>query len=162
MGREVMVGAVGWALRVVTAGALAVEAVIHLQLASNYQLAAPGGIGQGNLFRIEAVLALLAALSVLLLGSRITYLAAFAVGAGGLVAVVLYRYVNVPAIGPLPSMYEPVWFFKKTVTAVAEAVAAITALQSFFLAYRTDHRSGAEHHPRSIHSGLPAPVPEEQ
>ncbi|MEO7262935.1 MAG: hypothetical protein ABI047_17035 [Jatrophihabitantaceae bacterium] len=118
-------------LRSVTAAALIVEAVIHLQLAANYQLAAPAGIGQGNLFRIEAAIAVLAGLWVLLSGSRMAYAAALSAAAGGLGAVLLYRYVHVPAIGPLPSMYEPLWFFKKNVTAVAEAVATVTALIGF-------------------------------
>ena len=48
------------------AAGLGVDAVIHLQLAAQYQLAAPGGIGQGNLFRIQAIAAALAALWVLL------------------------------------------------------------------------------------------------
>lgn len=51
-------------------------------------------------------------------------LAAFAVGLSALVAVVLSRYVSVPAWGPFPAMYEPVWFARKTLSAVAEAVAA--------------------------------------
>ena len=116
------------ALRLVIIGGLAVDAVIHLQLAPVYQLAAPGGIGQGNLFRVEAGLALVAALLLLVRPSRITYAFAFAVAAGGLVAVLLYRYVDVPALGPIPSMYEPLWFAKKTATAVAEAAAAVGAL----------------------------------
>ena len=37
-------------------------------------------------------------------------------------AVMLYRYVDIPAIGPLPAMYEPVWFFEKTLSAVAEGL----------------------------------------
>ncbi len=117
-----------FALRGITAAGLLVDAVLHLQLAANYQLAAPGGIGQGNLFRIEAVLAILALLLVLLLGSRIAYGAAFLVAAGGLAALLVYRYYQLPAFGPIPAMYEPVWFFKKTLTAVAEAVATIAAL----------------------------------
>ena len=115
-------------LRLATVAGLVIDAVIHLQLAPVYQLAAPGGIGQGNLFRVEAVLALVTALFLLVRPSRITYTAAFAVAAGGLAAVLLYRYVDVPAVGPIPAMYEPLWFAKKTVTAVAEAVATVTAL----------------------------------
>jgi hypothetical protein len=107
---------------------LVVDAVTHLQLASVYQMAAPGGIGQGNLFRVEAVLALLAAVFLLVSPSRIAYAAAFAVAAGGLAAVLLNRYLDVPALGPIPSMYEPLWFAKKTATAVAEAGAAAGAL----------------------------------
>lgn len=116
------------ALRIVTVVALGVDAVVHLQLALNYQQAEPGGIGQGNLFRIEAVVALAAAISVLVRGSRSAYVAAFLVGASAFGAVMLYRYVDVPPLGPIPSMYEPLWFAGKTLTAVAEAVATGAAL----------------------------------
>jgi len=119
------------ALRAITSAGLLVDAVLHLQLAANYQLAAPGGIGQGNLFRIEAALALLALLWVVLRGSRAAYAAALAVAAGGLVALLAYRYYQLPAFGPVPAMYEPVWFFKKTLTAVAEAVATGAAVVGF-------------------------------
>ena len=57
-------------LRVLVAAGLVVDAIVHLRLASGYQLGQPGGIGQGNLFRIEAVVALLVALYVLVRGSR--------------------------------------------------------------------------------------------
>lgn len=115
-------------LRGVTAAGLLVDAVIHLQLASRYQLAAPGGIGQGNLFRIEAVAAILGALYVLARGSRPAYAITLLVAASAFGAVVLYRYVNVPALGPIPSMYEPLWFAKKVATAVTEGISTIAAL----------------------------------
>jgi hypothetical protein len=100
---------------------------VHLRLAGNYQLASPGGIGTGNIFRIEAVVALAAALYVLVRGSTLSYAAAFVVAVSALAAVVLYRYVDVPAVGPLPVMYEPVWFFQKSLSAIAEGVAAVAA-----------------------------------
>jgi hypothetical protein len=107
---------------------LAADAVIHLRLAGGYELAAPGGIGEGTLFRIQAVLAIAAALAVLIHPSRITAALGFLVAAAALGAVLLYRYVDVPAFGPIPSMYEPVWFLEKTLSALAEAVAALAAL----------------------------------
>lgn len=116
-----------WLLRGLVAVALIVDAVVHLRLASDYQLAASSGIGAGNLFRIEAAAATLAAGYVLLRGSRPAYLFAFSVAFSALVAVVLYRYVEVPQIGPLPAMYEPVWFFEKNLSAIAEAVGAAAA-----------------------------------
>ena len=119
---------VGRALRAAIAAGLGVDAVIHLQLAAQYQLAAPGGLGQGTLFRIQATAALLAAGWVLLRGSRLAVLSAAAIAASALVAVLLYRYVDVPALGPLPSMYEPLWFPQKTATTVAEAVAVLAAV----------------------------------
>lgn len=123
-------------LRVVVAAGLVVDAVVHLRLASQYQLAAPGGIGQGNLFRVQAVVALLVAVYVLVRGSRTAFLAAGAVALSAFVAVVLYRYVQVPALGPIPSMYEPVWFFEKTLSAVAEGLTGLVALLAGFTAGR--------------------------
>lgn len=120
-------------LRIVIAVALVIDAVIHLQLAPGYQQAAPGGIGQGTLFVIQSVAAILAAIYVLVRGSRLSYVIAGLVALGALVAVVLYRYVDVPAIGPIPAMYEPIWFFEKTLTAVAEAIAALLAGIGFAL-----------------------------
>lgn len=115
-------------LRVVVALGLGVDAYVHFHLAPGYQLAAPGGIGEGTLFRIEAAVAVVLALAVLVAGGRVVGALAFLVAAAGLVAVLVYRYVDVPAFGPFPSMYEPVWFGEKTVSAVAEAVAALGAL----------------------------------
>jgi hypothetical protein len=64
---------------------------------------------------------------VLVRRSRIAFSVAAGVGLAGLVAVVVYRYFQVPAIGPIPSMYEPIWFFSKSLSAVAEAVVAVLA-----------------------------------
>lgn len=125
-----------YVVRVFVVAALAVDAVIHMRLAANYQLAAPGGIGQGNLFRIEAAVALAAAVFVLARGSRAAYAAALLVAASALIAVVLYRYVDVPAIGPIPAMYEPVWFFDKSLSAVAEAAGAVLAAAGLLTARR--------------------------
>lgn len=65
-----------WVLRVGVAAALAVSAVIHVQLAPGYQRAAPGGLGQGTLFLVQAGAAALAAVFVLLRGSRTDFAAA--------------------------------------------------------------------------------------
>ena len=115
------------AISAVITVALLVDAVVHLHLAPRYQLSAPGGIGAGNLFRVQAVVAVAAAVWVMLRGSRNSYAAAFLVAISALGAVIVYRYVNVPMLGPLPAMYEPVWFTEKTASAVAEAVAAVAA-----------------------------------
>jgi hypothetical protein len=34
--------------------------------------------------------------------------------AAGLAAVLLYRYLDIPAFRPVPSMSEPVWFFQQS------------------------------------------------
>ena len=137
-------------LRVLVAAGLIIDAVVHLRLAANYQLAQPSGIGQGNLFRIEAVLALLAAGYVLLRGSRQSFAFAALVALGGVFAVVLYRYVQVPAIGPIPAMYEPIWFFDKTLTTIAQAFAGVLALVGAL-------RKPADRRSASTASGVPEP-----
>ncbi len=131
-------------LRLLVAVGLVVDAVVHLRLASNYQLAQPGGIGQGNMFRIEAVVALLTALYVLVRGSRAAFVVAAVVGLSALVAVVLYRYVNVPAIGPIPTMYEPIWSTQKALSAVGEALAGILALVGVARVHATTTRSSRQ------------------
>ncbi|WP_307857121.1 hypothetical protein [Pseudarthrobacter albicanus] len=115
------------ALRVFTAVALFIDAGVHVHLAPGYQAGNSAGIGQGNLFLLESAAAVLVALYVLVRGSRAAYAAAFIVAVSAFAAVVLYRYVNIPAFGPFPAMYDPVWFFEKSLSAVAEAAGAILA-----------------------------------
>src|SRR4051794_17680680 len=128
---------VGLTLRVPVAAGLVIDAVVRLRLAPGYQLADPTGTGQGNLFRAEAVAALAAAAYVLLRGSRLSFLLAAFVGLSALAAVVVTRYVEIPALGPIPSMYEPVWYFQKTLSAVAEATAGLAGLSARAVARRT-------------------------
>jgi hypothetical protein len=116
------------ALRVLTALTLFIDAGVHIHLAPGYQAATPGGIGQGNLFLLEGAAAVLSALYVLIRGSRAAYALALAVAFSGFVAVVLYRYVDIPAFGPFPAMYDPVWFFEKSLSAVAEAAGTVFAV----------------------------------
>ncbi|WP_426997802.1 hypothetical protein [Pseudarthrobacter sp. N5] len=136
-----------WVLRFLTAAALAVDAVIHVRLAPGYQLAAPDGIGQGNLFLMEAAAAAVAGLYVLIRGSRPAWLLALLVAAGGLAALLLYRYVDIPALGPFPAMYEPVWFFDKTLTALAETAATVLAAIALAVPRLTGHRGEARLRP---------------
>jgi len=127
-------------LAVLAAAALGYDAYVHLDLASTYD---PVGdsITQGALFRVEAAPAILAALVLLLSDSRLAWLFAGSVGLGGVVAVVLYRYVNVPAIGPIPQMYEPVWFQEKSLSAVAEGLVVVLFLVRESMRLRGTSRS---------------------
>ena len=115
-------------LRLLVAAGLVVDAITHLRLAPGYQAAQSGGVGEGNLFRVEAGLAIVATVYVLARASRPAFLLAGLVGLGGLFAVLLYRYVDVPALGPIPAMYEPIWFFEKSLSAIAEGVAGVLGL----------------------------------
>lgn len=117
------------ALRLITAAGLAVDAYVHADLASEYD-GIQATISQGALFRIEAGAASLAALLVLILlrrGSRAAFAFAILVAASAFGAIMLYRYVDVGTLGPLPNMYEPVWFTEKTTAAIAEAAAVLAA-----------------------------------
>lgn len=130
-------------LRAVTAAALLVDAGIHIHLAPGYQAGSPQGIGQGTLFLLESAAAALAALAVLLRGSTAAYATALLVALSAFAAVVFYRYVDLPAFGPFPAMYEPVWYFEKTASAVAEGAGAVLAGVGLARTRRTRRRSPA-------------------
>lgn len=139
-GRSVEVHRTGMTLRILTAAALFVDAGVHIHLAPGYQAANSAGIGQGSLFLLESTVAVLAGLYVLLRGSRAAYAVAFVVALSAFVAVVAYRYVNIPAFGPFPSMYEPIWYLEKSLCTVAEGVGAVLAAVGFARAGRRTAR----------------------
>ena len=85
-------------------------------------------MSQGALFRAEAALAVAVALLVLVRPRTSSWLAALLVGASALAAVLLYRYVDVGSLGPLPDMYENTWQVPgKLLSASAEGVAVVLA-----------------------------------
>jgi hypothetical protein len=114
-----------WTLILLAVAGLVVDAIVHLDLASAFAHVRTSTISQADLFRIEAVVALLVAGALLLHPRRSTALAVFVVAASAAVAVVVYRYVDVGRIGPVPNMYDPYWQpVGKWLSAVAEVVAA--------------------------------------
>jgi hypothetical protein len=116
-----------WVLRVGTAAALGVDAVVHWQNAPAYD-AVGATLTQGALFRAEAVAAVAVGLLVLVWPRPGGWLAALGVAVSALGAVVLYRYVDVGALGPLPDMYENTWQVPgKLLSAWAEAAAVLLA-----------------------------------
>ena len=123
-------------LRMVTAGALVVDAVVHLQLASRYDANTAGGLSQGDLFRLEAVAALLAAALLLATGRWVAWLLAVLVAGSALGAVLLNANADVGPLGPVPDMYEPFWYGQKLVVAVAEAVGTLAAAAGLLLTLR--------------------------
>jgi len=129
-------GSTRWLLTLITAAGLGVDAYVHWHLAPNFDTltgTASPHISQGQLFRLEAVLALVAMLAILTSRRRLVARFAFLVAAGGLAALLLYGYVDVGGFGPLPDMYDPVWYTEKTVSAIAEALAAVGALSLLLL-----------------------------
>ncbi|MDQ0752438.1 hypothetical protein QF034_006669 [Streptomyces africanus] len=115
------------AARVLAAAGLAVDAYLHAHLAERYD-AISSSISQGTLFRIEAALAALAALLVLVWRRLPGDLFAASVAVGGLALLLVYRYVDVGELGPIPNMYEPIWYGEKEATVVVQAVAVLATL----------------------------------
>jgi hypothetical protein len=132
--------AVGLALRVLAAGALAVSAYRHVDLAEGYGLIGDQ-VTVGDLFLAQAAVAGVAALALLIRPVRLTWALAALVGFGSLAALVLTVYVAVPAFGPFPRIYEPAWFPEKTASAVAAALAGAAATAGLLLAQRLAQRT---------------------
>lgn len=133
------------ALRLLGAAGLAVDAYVHTDLAGRY--VTNGALSESTLFLLQAALAAAAALGVAVRGRRPEAAFGVIVAAAALGAVLLYRYVDVGAIGPLPNMYEPVWYTEKTISAIAEAVALVSCAALFLL--------GA---PRRMQRSRPSPL----
>jgi len=108
-------------LRWLTAAGLGIDVYVHWHLAPRFDTLKSSvnpHVSQGQLFRIEAVLApardgagtprsFAVGRRVRLAGRR----------RRGVVAVLLYRYVDVGSIGPPPDMYDPSWYAEKTLSA---------------------------------------------
>jgi hypothetical protein len=125
--RQVAWYGVLWTARIATAAGLAIDAYVHLDLAHLY---AEGGgtINEGVLFRVEAAVAMLAAVAIIATGRRLCYLAGLAVAASALVVMLVSRYIDIGQIGPFPDLYDPVWYPEKLLAAYAEGAATATAL----------------------------------
>lgn len=108
---------------------LLVDAAVHLRLAPLYD---PVGsaVTQGQLFRLEAALAAVAAVLLLASGHRRAWTFGGLVALAGLAAVLVTRYVEVPALGPVPGMYDPQWTPDKVVVTGAMAVVVVAWLTS--------------------------------
>src|SRR4051794_2925720 len=97
--------ALDWSLRLVAVAGLAISAYVHLHLAHLYTTLGDT-VSQGDLFRVQGVLAAVIAVWLLVTGHRYAWWAAGIVSAASFAAVMLYRYVDVGAIGPFPNMHD--------------------------------------------------------
>jgi hypothetical protein len=125
-------------LRLVTAAMLALDAYVHADLARLYDNNRDATLTQGDVFRIEAGLAAFAALAVLVLTwgtvwALLTWALAIVVAASALGAVMIYAHYEIGRLGPLPDMYEPLWYSEKRQAAIAEGIATATATIGFVL-----------------------------
>lgn len=122
-------------LRVLVAAGLAVDAWVHWRFAPDMAPGpnAPSGtIAGDDLFRAQAIVAVVAAVLVVVWASKWTYAFAFVVAASAAGAVLLYYFVDVGRLGPIPGMYDPSWYADKTISLAGEVVAALAALIGFF------------------------------
>ncbi|MFI7243464.1 hypothetical protein [Streptomyces qinglanensis] len=122
--------------RVLSAGGLVVNAYLHAALADQYD-GVGATISQGDLFRVEAGLASLAALLVLVWWRIPSDAFAWLVSAGGLALLLAYLYIDVGKLGPFPNMYDPVWFDDKRLAAVAQGITLV--MSTFLLVSHTRH-----------------------
>jgi hypothetical protein len=128
--------AVGWAqfisartfLVLAAVCGLGLDAYVHFDLASRYAPIKTSTISQATLFRVEAVVAILAALAIVFRPRRYTAAIATAVAGSALAVLLIYRYADIGSIGPIPAMYEPVWYTEKLVAFWAELGATIASL----------------------------------
>jgi hypothetical protein len=143
----------GYALRLATAAALVIDAVVHLKDAYFYDANAGSLLTQGQLFRIQAVVAIVAALAVLAWPRWPSWLFTAFVSASAAAAVVAYTYLDIGPIAGLPNMYEPSWGPPgKLVSAYAEGAGALLALAGLAYALARQRRAGA-HAPAGKASG---------
>lgn len=56
-------------------------------------------------------------------------------------AAIVYRYVPLPEIGPLPSMYEPFWYTEKVVATVVEGIAGALSAVGYLLLRKECNRA---------------------
>jgi len=130
-------------LRVLAAAALGVSAYVHLHLADMH--AYPGTINGTDLFRAQGVVAAVVGVVLLVSGHRWAWVAAALVGLASFGAVMLYRYVDVGAIGPLPNMYDATWSPSpdKLLSALVEIALPLLWVVHLAIGSRTPHRDGA-------------------
>jgi hypothetical protein len=131
----------GIVLRILVAAGLAADAYVHWVFAPDMDPGpdAPSGVIPGDdLFRGQAIVAALAAVLVLVWARRWTYAIAFLVAASAVGALLLYYYVDVGQLGPIPAMHDPSWYQEKTISLVGEGIAALAALIGVFTARRRD------------------------
>lgn len=121
-------------LAVVAAAALFVDAYVHWTDAEIYSAVTTRWVSQEQLFRTEAVAAVVVALALLLVPRRAVWLIAFLLLASAFAAVVLYTYVDPGTLGPVPNMYEPTWTSPgKLLSAWAEGVGALVCAAGFLV-----------------------------
>ena len=129
------VSALQRALAVATAVLLGIDACVHLHDAHFYDSLASSSLSEGTLFRIQAIVAVVVAVALLIRPHPVVWAVAVLVTASAAGAVLLYTYVDVGALGRLPDLYEPTWALPgKLASAVAEGLGTLLAITGFVVA----------------------------
>ena len=124
-------------LAVITAALLGVDAYVHLRYAHSYDQFKSSTMSEGTLFRIQAIVAIVVGVLLLIWPGVLTWLLSLLVAGSAVVAVTLYTYVDVGALGPLPNLYENTWSPPgKVLSAVAELAAAVLSIIGLVVALR--------------------------
>ena len=132
------------ALTAIVVTGLGVDAFVHFHLASAFEHNKTSTLRGADLFHLEAVAAVIAATALLVRPRRYTAAFASLVAAAGTAAVVVYRYVDVGAFGPIPNMYDPYWAPpEKMLSAWAEGAAALAALALLVMFHLRTRRAAA-------------------
>jgi hypothetical protein len=71
------------------------------------------------------------------------------VAGSALLALLLYRYHDLGSLGPIRSMYEPIWSTKKTNSAIAEGAALLAAILLPIVPRRRSAPTAADAHHRA-------------
>lgn len=118
------------ALIVLIVAGLAYDVYAHFDLASMYDgVKQSGTLSQGDLFRVEGVVAIIVGVAVAVRPRRYTAIVALVVAASALGAVLLYRYTNPGKIWFLPNMTDKEWEPPgKKYSAIAEAIATLASI----------------------------------
>lgn len=117
-----------WILIGLVAVGLGIDAYTHYDLASLYHFNRTTVINEEFLFQLEATMAILVGLALIVRPNRLTAGLTFLVAAGGAGVLLLYRYDNVGRIGIIPNMYDPGWFTEKKWSLAGEILAAVASL----------------------------------
>jgi hypothetical protein len=146
-------------LGVATAASLAIDSYVHAHDAAFYDAVRTSVISQGTLFRLEAAVAAVIAVALIIRPSWVWFAGALIVAASAFGAVVLYQYVDVGTLGPLPNMYEPTWALPgKSASAWAEGAGVILAAAGL-LTTRARTRGQAGRRSRSTPETPTSPAP---
>jgi hypothetical protein len=114
-----------------------VDAYVHFADAGSYELVTSAVVSEAMLFRAQAAAAVVVAAVLLARPRPAAWVLAVLVAAAALGAVLVYTYIDVGPLGPLPNLYEPTWQLPgKATSAVAEGIAVVLALAGLAVSLR--------------------------